>query len=265
MTANNISIIEVTCSRSGLKFEAPNRRTKVHPEISYYTSHKNYDIRYPALVVIERGKKEGWDSLEKFEEEIYKALHPEPKPRPDYDFEGAWVAQITGSSEKYRFTRIFLNPVDEDGRFKRFVFGSSGVFETCYKSGKGNETRHYYLIEDEVRKEIEFSQVEEMFPAIETIHEILFNSGCIKVKGNLGAVGQLIKHESSIWEVKRVESQEYWEDDDGITHTSYPRGGAMFSWTESNTWLFPIDNYVVVEAPYSEETGLMVPVEDDEF
>ncbi len=26
-----------------------------------------------------------------------------------------------------------------------------------------------------------------------------------------------------------------------------------------------IDNYVVVEAPYSEDTGLMVPVEDNEF
>lgn len=161
-------LIEVVCSRSGLKFEAENRRKKVHPEIAYYTTHKNYDIRYTAIAVIEKGKAEGWGTIEKFEEEIQKALNPEPPTRPDYDFEGAWAAVIEGSNEKYRFNRVFLKAVDTEGRFKRYAFADNGIYECCYKSGKGNETRYYYRVENGTKQRIELEEVESLFPVIQS-------------------------------------------------------------------------------------------------
>jgi hypothetical protein len=41
----------IVCKRSGLVFEAENRRKSVHPQISKYTSHKDMDVRYAPIVV----------------------------------------------------------------------------------------------------------------------------------------------------------------------------------------------------------------------
>lgn len=158
-------MVEIICSRSGLKFEAPNRRLKVHPEISWYTAHNNTEVRYPAIAVIERGKSEGWDSIQKFEAEIKKALVP--KPRPDYDFEGHWLARIEGWDAAYDYQREFAKPVDIEGRFKRFWFQGlpDGLYETGYKSNAGNKTYHYYQVVDGARTEISKEELEALLPS----------------------------------------------------------------------------------------------------
>ncbi len=209
-------MIEIICSRSGLKFEADSRRKKVHPDISYYTTHKNLDIRYPAIEVIERGKNEGWDTLEKFEEEIEKALNPEPKPRPDYDFEGAWVARIAGSDKHYRFNREFLTRVDTEGRFKRFAIAAAGdgIYESCYKSAKGNQTRRYWQVKDGEMVQIELKEVETLFPEIQPVSI----SGCICVEKYFPE-NSMVEHEGQLYVVVRVDSIEEWEDEDGIIGT----------------------------------------------
>lgn len=138
---------KITCTRSGLTFEAETRRLRVHPKISYYTAHKDTDIRYPAIKVVERGKTEGWESIEVFESEIEKALNPPPKPPTPYHLECAWVAKITGYHPKFDYDRIFLEEVSTSGRFKRFLLTEPGLYQSCYKSAKGNETRQWWLAE----------------------------------------------------------------------------------------------------------------------
>lgn len=225
-----IEMVEVICSRSGLKFEAENRRKKVHPEISFYTTHKDWDFRYAAVAVIERGKAEGWDSIEKFKEEIKKALNPEPQPRPDYDFEGNWAAKITGSDIKYRFSRNFLTPVDKEGRFKRYNLAAAGdgIYETCYESAKGNKTRRYWRIENGELIDLQLEDVEKLFP------EIVLSSieGCIKVDKYFPE-GSTVEHEGELYTVVRLDSVEQWEDEDGIAGTGRNYGGTHIVWEET--------------------------------
>jgi hypothetical protein len=199
-------MIEIICSKSGLKFEAPNKRRKVHPEISWYTNHKDMDLRYKAIAVIERGKSEGWSTLEKFEEEIQKALNPEPQPRPDYDFEGDWVARITGNHSKYRFDREFLDAVDSEGRFKRYAIKccENGIYETCYKSGKGNETRRYYRLEGGLLSEIQLEEVEAIFPK-EVAEEVALED-CIVTEGYLGETGGFVELEGQVYTIVWIET-----------------------------------------------------------
>jgi hypothetical protein len=160
-------MIELICIKSGLKFLAENRRLKIHPEIAYFTSHSDWDFRYKvAIPVIERGKTEGWDTIDRFKREIAAAAAP--KPRPTYDFEGKWAAEIVGSDPQFRFERRFLTPVDTEGRFKRYhLAGREGFFETCYESGKGNQTRRFLRVTKGVVVEIERAEVEAAFPEIE--------------------------------------------------------------------------------------------------
>jgi hypothetical protein len=210
-------MVEIICKRSGLKFEAENRRKSVHPKISWYTTHRDYSIRYPAVAVIERGKQEGWDTLEKFEAEIQKALNPEPQPRPEYDFEGAWVAQITGSHSTYRFDRTFLEAIDSEGGFKRYNIKASGdgIYETCYKSAKGNETQHYYRVESGSLTEIELAEVEALFPEDEIAPQVSIEA-CISTERYLGKAGEIVEHEGKVYEIIRVDESSKtvseWDD-----------------------------------------------------
>jgi len=199
-------MVQITCTRSGLVFEAENRRRKVHPEISWYTAHSDMVFRYKAIEVIERGKAEGWDTLEKFESEIKKALSPPPPPpEPPYDFEGSWVARIIGSHEKYRFQREFLPSVSVKGRFKRFnVAGNGdGLFEACYQSAKGNESRHYYRIVSGRCEEISLSQAEEIFP--------LPDPTLLKVE-EWFSQGKNVEYRGGAYFVERCDSWESQED-----------------------------------------------------
>lgn len=230
LKSGDFEMLEIICSRSGLKFEAENRRKKVHPAISYYTCHKNYDIRYPAIAVIERGKTEGWDSIEKFEEEIEKALNPEPQPRPDYDFEGAWAAEITGSDKKYRFERTFLTKVDEEGRFKRYsiIAEGDGIYETCYKSAKGNQTRRYWQVKNGELTQISLEEVEILFPEIKPVSV----EGCVKVE-KFFPENSPVEYEGQIYFVVRVDSVTHWEDEDGVAGTGYNNNDTYTVWEDT--------------------------------
>jgi hypothetical protein len=235
-------MVEIICARSGLKFEADSRRKKVHPQIAYYTSHKNYDIRYPAIEVIERGKTEGWNTIEKFEDEIQKALNPEPTVRPEYDFEGAWVAKITGSDDgQYRFNRLFLNAIDSEGRFKRYKLNGDGIYECCYKSGKGNQTRYYYQVKDGVKEQIDLEIVEKLFPALESTENQSAVEGAIRIESPnpLGNKSDVITHSNQPHTIQHVEFKDLWEDDDGITHQGHPGQDCVHSWVTYVYYLKP--------------------------
>ena len=241
---------EVICSRSGLRFETENGRLKVHPQISYYTTHKNYDIRYPAIAVIERGKKEGWTTIERFLEEIEKALNPEPKPRPEYDFEGAYACRIVGAHPRCRFEREFLDPVDKEGRFKRYNLHAEpdGIYETVYKSAKGNATKHYYRFEAGALTELALSEVEELFPAIDP-SATPDRGGCVLVEAWMGALGSIVQYDfdgaqgrspnPQLWKVVEVKTLSGWEDEDGITGSGFYRGNAAIvsEWHEHKSYL----------------------------
>lgn len=242
-------MVEIICSRSGLKFEAENRRKKVHPRINFYTSHKDWDLRYKAVAVIERGKAEGWDSFEKFEAEIQKALHPDPPPRPHYDFEGAWVARIVGSDRKYRFERDFLTPVDKEGRFKRYnlVAQGDGIYETCYESAKGNKTRRYWRVENGELVQISLEDVETLFPEIPEIVPASVE-GCLKVNKHFPE-GTTIEHDGSIYFVVCLDSVDHWEDEDGIGGTGKYYGDSYIVWekTEYTAYLRPATESEIAE------------------
>lgn len=159
-------MVIVTCSRSGLNFEAPNRRRKVHPEISKWTSHKNWEIRQIAVGAIAQGKSEGWDSLEKFEEEIDKALTPEEPEgaavvvelrQASRKFGGAkpWLAKITGQCPTYGYSRKFLNPYhQEDFGCWKFAPTENGVYQGCNRNSKGDERRFWLQVLDGKRLDL---------------------------------------------------------------------------------------------------------------
>ncbi|HEY9879011.1 MAG TPA: hypothetical protein V6D29_11175 [Leptolyngbyaceae cyanobacterium] len=156
------------CKRSGLAFETEGRKT-VHPGISLWATHKDYDIRRAACDVIDRGKQEGWETLEKFEAEIEKALNP-PDPKGVIvelrqasrvgSFKKPWIARITGQSSSYGYSRNFLIPFEtEKGGQWRFLIEEDGVYEACDRNSKGDERRSWlrvqsgqqeYLTKDEV-------------------------------------------------------------------------------------------------------------------
>lgn len=210
-------MVEVICKRSGLSFEVENRRKSVHPQISRYTTHKELDVRYAAIAVIERGKAEGWTTIEQFISAIEKG--EEKQPEIECDWDGAWLARIAGSHEQYRFDRVFVEEVRSEERGKagekftrkyyRLTDLANGIYEGCYKSAKKNETRSYWRVESGVVVAIELSEVEELYPAIEP--------GQTKTEGlivyeNLRH-GELVERGGNWFEVVSVETQHY--DDDG--------------------------------------------------
>lgn len=223
-------MVTIICSRSGLSFQAENRRTKVHPGISRWTACSDWKLRQKASEVIERGKSEGWNTLEKFEVEIQKVLNPPPPPEPDYDFEGVWAARLVGSHDKFRFEREFIPPVSVNGRFKRFNVSAAGdgLFETCYKSAKGNETRHYYRVQGGRLEQISLPQAEEAFP--------LADSALLKVE-EWFPKGKNVVYEGIVYSVDRCDSweakEDIWDDiDDEWTRRSV---------TKSVSFLRPLD------------------------
>lgn len=185
-------MVLITCSRSGLVFEAENKRTKIHPGISWYTAHRDTAVRYPAVAVIERGKTEGWDSIAKFKSEIEKALNPVPDPEPDWDLSTSdsttpdgygkakkgYIAKIVGSDSKFRYKREFLTEVKKDGRHRYFKLVEDGVYQACSYSAKGNKHESWYQVVAGERVEITAGQVEDAFPPVsspntETVEQIV--------------------------------------------------------------------------------------------
>lgn len=220
-------MVEIICKRSGLTFEAENRRKSVHPQISRYTTHNDMDLRYAAISVIERGKAEGWATIEQFIAEIEKGEEKEPEIECDWD--GAWLALITGSDEKYRFSREFVDAVrvEERGKagskfyrkFYRLVDLADGIYEGCYKSAKGNETRTYWRIESGVVSGIELTEVETLHPEI--VPEIVKPEvNTVTVFGALTR-GEIIEKSGQWYQVVAVEATHYNDDGEEVDGGDY--------------------------------------------
>ena len=142
-------MIEVICQHSGLKFQAENRRKKIHPDIYWWIhefAKRDYWQKNQVRDTIATGKMEGWDTLEKFESEIRKSLEP-----PEYDFcgeSGSYVARLWCKGSE-SIIHEFVEPVwvyDDD---KYFMIENlpDGIYEACqkvHKYNKGTEIRRYY-------------------------------------------------------------------------------------------------------------------------
>lgn len=125
--------MEKVCKRSGLKFDGTARQL-VHPGIRFYTTHTDIEFRNLACQVIERGKSEGWATLEQFKEAISdgdaavteaKKEHIESLER--YNARGKWAARITGRCAQYDYAREFLQPIETGS--DRFLFPVPGIYE----------------------------------------------------------------------------------------------------------------------------------------
>lgn len=238
----------VICARSGLAFEADSKRKKVHPAIRHYTSHKDTNIRYPAIAVIEQGKKEGWDSLEKFQAEIKKALNPPLTPPVEYDFEGYWAAKITGYSKQYDYEREFLTPVEEVGRFRRYRLTEEGCYQTCYRSAKGNETRIFWQVTGGVLEEISPEQLESVLGKRIDV-EKPERGELIETKRLLGDIGETVQFNARWVTITAVEMIALYRDEEtGITSTYYPEDSSEVIEIETyRTWVEPATAEQVAE------------------
>jgi hypothetical protein len=178
--------------------------------------------------VIEQGKAEGWTTLEEFERAISAALSPEPEPEVECDFGGAWVALITGFNDHYTYQREFVRPAKTEGRFKYFWYPEEGIVETCYKSAKGNDTRHFRLIEGgkEIRilTEAEVDEIlgdgakdapEASKPGVDRTFE---------TTQSMGVVGQTVKVGEEYFVIVSTSTITTYHDEDGIAHKRYPSG-----------------------------------------
>jgi hypothetical protein len=251
MISGEIAMVEITCKRSGLKFEAENRRRSVHPSISYYTSHKDMDIRYAAIPVIERGKTEGWKTVEQFEAKIEAALDPPPPLAIDWDLECAWVACISGYSEKFGYNRDFLKEVEKNGRFNRFKLSEDGLYESCYKSNKGNQTRQYFQVKNGKRTEISQSELDSLLGdrPLKKEERLQNLEGCEKVETGekyLGDAGAIAHWEDHHFEIVDFSVKTEYEDEDGII-TNYS----------------PCDTYCVAE--YHQYTYWLKPATEEQI
>ena len=232
----------IICEKSGLKFEAENRRRKTHPEIAFYTQHKDSEFRYFASKIIEQGKINGWDSIEKFKSEINLAWEKEQNSSEVEQkelYECNYIAQIVSSDSKYRFQREFITAESETTR-KAGKFGqisnyrqydlsllSDGYYEVNHRSAKGNDSRYYWLVNKGEISQISLEEVEKLFPkiALEQLDTIkttaldipVFNS-CFELNGQV---------------YKIVDSQTIDYDEDGFSSDSYDYSGFAYSET---TW-----------------------------
>lgn len=240
-------LVKHTCPRSGIEFEVAiedHRDDLVFPKCRYYLSHNNWEVRGPAVRVIESRK---WDSWEELEAAIELELNPPPEPEPEcaFKFEGDWVARITGASAKYRFSRDFVNRTDwADGKSGRSVYHikQDGVYETCYKSRKGNESRCYYSVENGVATEISLTDVEALFPVIEEQKPSQPSlEGCSVVEAQLGAEGDTVEYDGQIVVIVKVDRVYNWEDEDGISGTGHQWTDCdiLFEWYEFTTYYRP--------------------------
>ncbi|HEY9657616.1 MAG TPA: hypothetical protein V6C65_04065 [Allocoleopsis sp.] len=72
-------MVEVICKLSGLKFEAPTKRSQVHPEIAGWKQYANKNGWYMrCLEAIEYGKSKGFQAIEEFEAVLNRAEHNKP-------------------------------------------------------------------------------------------------------------------------------------------------------------------------------------------
>ena len=216
-------MVEITCKRSGLKFEAENRRKSVHPDISRYTTHKDVEVRYSAIAIIDRGKAEGWRTIEEFIAAIEKVKEKEPEIECDWD--GAWLARITGSSEHYRFDREFVEAVrvEERGKssskfyrkFYRLPGLPDGIYEGCCKSAKGNENRFYWQIKDGAVMAIELVDAEALYPRIEKPEARSIMVSELLVLGEL-VLGDLVERSGQWYKVSSVEAEHFNGDGEEV-------------------------------------------------
>lgn len=238
-------MIEIICKRSGLIFEAENRRKSVHPQISRYTTHNDQEIRYAAISVIERGKAEGWNTIEQFIAEIEKPA--EAALEIECDWDGAWLARITGSHEKYRFDREFVEAVRTEGRgkagskfyrkFYSFSVLPDGVYEGCYKSAKGNETRCYWRVESGAATSIELGDVESAYQAISKPQ-----TKSITLSENF-EIGEIVERNGQWYKVAAVNSRFFNDDGEEVDAGDY----AEHCFTRHSATLAPVSLEQIAE------------------
>lgn len=241
------TLVEVKCARSGIGFSLPIEDVRpglTHPGIRKYTQSNDPDLRGPATSVIDRQE---WGSLEELEAAIELALEPEPPYEYTCKFEGAWVARITGAHPTYRFQRKFLDPVDwvdnASGR-KFFDLQEDGIYECCYKSRKGNESRYHYRMTGGERQEITLEDIEALFPLTskEAQPEV---AGCQVAEKWLGEVGETVEHQGEdgpeVIVIVKVDSTYHWQDEDGISGTGAHNTDTdiMYDWYEHTTQYRP--------------------------
>lgn len=269
-------MIEIICSRSGLTFEAPNRRRKVHPGISVYTSHKDMDYRYAAIAVIERGKAEGWDSLEKFEKEIAIATDPEAatkavqeisdvglckvelKRAKRYPERSPWVARITGTSTKFGFERKFITPVLEQKHLSTFLL-EDGFYEECEFNSKGEKQRRFLCVQNGEKEYLSKQELTERTgwadgliekraqqareKAEAEAKEAEAKQGAIVVKNGeipVTSVNGVVDYNGVPHFVAWRDEKCQWLDEDGITWDQYPSSVRVEDeWSIYTYWLKP--------------------------
>lgn len=168
--------IEIICEKSGLKFLADNFKSKTHPEIKWYSQHSDWEYRYFCLAIIEKGKQEKWDNIDKFKSEIKKAWEKANEPEPEQElYQCHYIAKIIGSDSKYRFQRDFAKSTKEEYRksasskYRYYDLASltDGIYEVNHRSAKGNNSRYYLEIINGEKTKIELERVEQLFPKIE--------------------------------------------------------------------------------------------------
>jgi hypothetical protein len=224
------------CKRSGLTFETENSRLQVHPKISYYTAHKDTTVRYPAVAVINSGAAAGWKTWEEFEAAINLALNPV------FDFEGAWVAKLSGYSEAYEFDRVFLQPVKVNKYSSQFAYPEDGIYQTCCKSRSGKETRRFWLVSSGQKAEITKARVKELLgpQPVQKVTSAPDTTGCLAVEEFLGEVGETVTVGTVTAEIVQVLKKTKYFDEDGITHDQQPYGVEFYEKDFYLTWVRPV-------------------------
>lgn len=228
-------LVDQICPRSGLVFQVAiedKREGLIHPRIVWYTQHPNYDVRYPAIRVIERGKAEGWNTFEKFKEEIKLLLDP-PKPTSEFPSitlskkdgrKKPYLAQIEGYDRRYTLKRKFISPVATKDNLLTFLLEEPGFYE----SKNGNGTIAYWSKEGDSYSEITKEKVlAEFVPYYgdPEIKQIEFYSQA--------AVGTEVIFEGRKWAIVADDSYDFFEtqyhEDPWSTQSNYWNDGSHYS------------------------------------
>lgn len=263
------------CEKSGLRFRAEGSE-RTHPEIASYSQHSDWDYRYAALRVIERGKREGWDSIEKFKAEIKAELNPDAPEEGDatptlwvshdcYEKSdevkvSGYCAQILGPCDRYGYNRRFLKPVAKQGkRTVGYLLTQDGVYDSKSYSRAGNCDHRWWHVVNGVTTEINREQAEAIAgpPALTETQKLAIArqqeqderlarraTATEVVEGDFpyNTDALLFDRNGQIWIVVDAIDEYWWEDEDGVRGTGrYFGDGAIVSeWFKRiKTWIRP--------------------------
>lgn len=262
------------CEKSGLRFRAEGSE-RTHPGIVFYSQHPDWDYRCSALRVIERGKREEWDSIEKFKTEIEAELNPDA-PEESAVTPTLWVshlcyvrsddvkvrgycAKILGPCDTYGYKRQFLEPVDKQGkRTVGFLLTQDGVYDSKSYSRAGNCDHRWWKVVDAVATEITREEAELIAgpPALTKAQKLAITkkqasadrlarraTATEVIKGDFPhATGALFDRDGQIWIVVDTVDERWWEDENGVRGKGRYYGEANIVhdvWERVETWIRP--------------------------